>query len=477
MKYQNRNTRGLRAGGYSIALSAVVIAAVVVLNLLVGKLPSSITKPETSSVKLYDFAEQTRAVAEGVDEDVTIYVWAEKASADPTIDEFLNRYAALNSRISVKYVDPALNPTFMEKYTEEEPSANSLIVESGKRFRLVDTGQIYTYSYDEQTLYYYYMSYGTMPSPDVFDAENAVTNAVDYVTTDVLPTVYALSGHGEIALGANLSKRIDAENIAVETLSLLTAETVPEDCDLLLIASPQQDITAEELEKILAYLENGGDVLLYTGYVNAASENLAKLCEAYGLRAETGIVFEQASNAYGTPYSLIAEIDSHAITEPLISAKSNVIVPIAHGIQTIDAYRSTLTVTPLLSTSDGAYLKNPETMESVEKEDGDKAGPFMLAAVASETVGDKTGNFIWVASDVFFEDSSALYGNTDFIMNLFGYTCEKESAVTVRSVNLAIEPLVISDSASKLWSVVATIVVPAAAVLAGFGIWWKRRKR
>ena len=62
-------------------------------------------------------------------------------------------------------------------------------------------------------------------------------------------------------------------------------------------------------------------------------------------------------------------------------------------------------------------------------------------------------------------------------MNLFGYTCEKESAVTVRSVNLAIEPLVISDSASKLWSVVATIVVPAAAVLAGFGIWWKRRKR
>ena len=92
----------------------------------------------------------------------------------------MNRYAALNSRISVKYVDPALNPTFMEKYTEEEPSANSLIVESGKRFRLVDTGQIYTYSYDEQTLYYYYMSYGTMPSPDVFDAENAVTNAVDY---------------------------------------------------------------------------------------------------------------------------------------------------------------------------------------------------------------------------------------------------------------------------------------------------------
>lgn len=477
MKNHNRNARGLRAGGYSIALSAVVIAAVVVLNLLVGRLPSSITKPETSSVKLYDFAEQTRAVAEDVAEDVTIYVWAEKASADPTLDEFLNRYAALNSRISVQYVDPALNPTFMEKYAEEEPSANSLVVESGKRFRLVDTGQIYTYSYSEDMLYQYYMYYGTFPSPDVFDAENAITNAVDYVTTDVLPTVYALSGHGETALGANLSKQIDAENIAVESLSLLTAETVPEDCDLLLIAAPKQDITAEELAKILAYLENGGDVLLYTNYANAAPENLAKLCEAYGLRAAAGVVFEQSSNAYGYPYSLIAEIDSHAVTDPLIEAGSNVVVPIAHGIQPLDAYRSTLTITPLLSTSDGAYLKDIETMESAEKEDGDAAGPFMLAAVASETVGDKTGNFFWVASDAFFGDSAAVYGNTDFIMNIFGYTCEKESAVTVRSISLAVEPLVVSDSASKVWSVVVTIVVPAAVVLIGFGVWFKRRKR
>ena len=479
MKKNIRNAHGLRSGGYSIVLSAVVIAAVVVLNLLVNKLPFSLTKPETSSVKLYDFAEQTRAVAEAVDEDVTIYVWAEKASADPTIDEFLTRYAALNSRITVEYVDPALNPTFMDQYAEEEPSANSLVVESGKRFRVVDTGQIYTYSYDEQTLYYYYMYYGTTPSPDVFDAENAVTNAVDYVTTDVLPTVYTLSGHGEAALGSGLTAQLDAENIAVETLSLLTAESVPDDCDLLVIASPKQDITSGELEKLLDYIENGGDVLLYTSYANAAPENLAALCEAYGLRAAEGVVFEQSSHTVGYPYNLLAEIESHAVTDPLVEAGSNVVVPVAHGIQALDAYRSTLTVTPLLSTSDGAYLKDMETMESIEKEEGDVDGPFMLAAIASETVGDKTGNFIWVASDALFDDSIMSYyiGNTDFIMNLFGYTCEKESAVTVRSVSLAIEPLVVSDSSSKFWSIVLTIVVPAAVVLAGFGVWFRRRKR
>ena len=79
---KNNNMRGLRAGGYSILLSVIVIAVVVVLNLLVAKLPSDLTKPETAGIKLYDFDEQTRRVAESVDESVTIYVWAAKTDAD-----------------------------------------------------------------------------------------------------------------------------------------------------------------------------------------------------------------------------------------------------------------------------------------------------------------------------------------------------------------------------------------------------------
>ncbi len=473
----NRNTRSLRAGGYSIALSAIVIAAVVVLNLLVGKLPSSITKPETSSVKLYDFDDQTRAIAEGVSEDVTISVWAEKDAADKTLDEFLTRYAALNSRIHIRYVDPALNPTFMEQYADEAPAENSLVVESAKRARVIDTSKIYTYSYTEDQLYQYYMYYGSLPSPDVFDAENVVTNAVDYVTTDVLPTVYMLTGHNESTLGANLQARLEQENIASKSLSLVTEAEVPADCDLLLLAAPEKDLTAEEVEKIQTYIENGGHVLLYTSYTAAAPEHLASLCAAYGMKAVEGVVFEQDANAYAYRYNLIATLESHAITDPLISAGSYVIVPAAHGIQTLDAYRSSLTVTPLLKTSDGAYLKNMDTMTSGDKEAGDAEGPFLLAAIATETIGGKTGSFIWISSDALFEDSTAVYGNTDFIMNLFGYSCEKQNAVTVRSVSLAVEPLVVSESESHLWSILLTVILPVLAVGAGLLIWFKRRSR
>lgn len=470
-------TRSLRSGSYSIAISAIVIAAVVVLNLLVSSLPSSITKPESSSIKLYDFDEQTRSIAKSVEEDVTIYVWVEKDSADQTLDEFLTRYAALNDKIRVEYVDPALNPAFMDQYTEEDPSQNSLVVVSDKRARVVDVLDIYTYSYTESQLYQYLYYYGTLPSPDVFDAENALTSAVDYVTTNVLPTVYTLTGHNETEFGTNLSAQLDSENLAQKTLSLLTEETVPEDCDLLVIAAPKQDLTAEELEKILTYLENGGNVLLYTNYETAAPENLAALCEAYGMRAADGVIFEQDSYAYAYRYNLIANLNSHTITDPLISANSYVIVPAAHGILEMDAYRSTLTVSPLLSTSDGAYLKNVETMTSSDREDGDASGPFLLAAIATETVNGKTGNLIWVSSDALFDDNTAVYGNTDFVMNLFNYCCEKENAVTVRSVSLAIEPLVVSESESRFWSLLLTIGAPVVAIGIGLLIWFKRRSR
>lgn len=470
-------TRSLRSGSYSIAISAIVIAAVVVLNLLVASLPSSITKPESSSIKLYDFDEQTRSIARGVDEDVTIYVWAEKESADQTIDEFLTRYAALNDKIRVEYVDPALNPTFMNQYAEEDPSQNSLVVVSGKRARVVDTLDIYTYSYSESQLYQYYYYYGTLPSPDVFDAENALTSAVDYVTTDVLPTVYTLTGHNETAFGTNLSAQLDAGNLAQKTLSLLTEDAVPEDCDLLVLAAPQQDLTDEELSKILTYLENGGNVLLYTNYAAAAPDNLAALCEAYGMRALSGVIFEQDSAAYAYRYNLIANLNTHTITDPLISANSYVIVPAAHAILEMDAHRSTVTVSPLLSTTDGAYLKNVETMTSSDKEDGDATGPFLLAAIASETVNGKTGNLIWVSSDALFDDNTAVYGNTDFVMNLFNYCCEKEDAITVRSVSLAVEPLVVSESESHFWSLLLTIGAPVVAIGIGLLIWFKRRSR
>ena len=482
---KNNNMRGLRAGGYSILLSVIVIAVVVVLNLLVAKLPSDLTKPETAGIKLYDFDEQTRRVAESVDESVTIYVWAAKTDADETIAEFLARYAALNSKITVKYMDPALYPTFPDRYVEaeEELVSNSLVIESAKRFRVIPLNDIYTYSMSTEELQYYYYMYGTLPNPDVFDAENAITTAMDYVTTNVLPKVYQLTGHGETSLGSKLLSQLDAENFDVSDLALLTEEAVPFDCDLLVIGAPTQDLSDEELEMILTYIENGGDVLLFTQYTVVGLDNFDTLCAAYGMRAEAGLVCETAQ-AINYPYYLIANIELHTITDPLINAGSYVITPLAHGIRELEAHRDTVKVAPLLSSTDDSYIKsleflaNPDADATWEPTDADPKGPFMIAATASETIDGRTGSLTWIsAAALMTDDIVSVYGNLDFVMNTIGNFCDKESTISVRSVSLGIEPLVVSESEANFWSITMMIGVPVATVLIGFVLWLRRRKR
>jgi ABC-2 type transport system permease protein len=95
-------------------------------------------------------------MAKNVDEKITIYLWAQSGSEDAQIKEFLSRYSELNPNIIIDYVDPAYNPTFISQYIGadgKEPSSNSLVVVSDKRFKVVDYYNIYQYDYDQDTLY------------------------------------------------------------------------------------------------------------------------------------------------------------------------------------------------------------------------------------------------------------------------------------------------------------------------------------
>ena len=52
-----------------------------------------------------------------------------------------------------------------------------------------------------------------------------------------------------------------------------------------------------------------------------------------------------------------------------------------------------------------------------------------------------------------------------------------ESTLSVRSVSLSMEPLVVSDSEANFWSITMMIGVPVLTVLIGFVLWLRRRKR
>ncbi len=97
-----------------------------------------------------------------------------------------------------------------------------------------------------------------------FAGENALTSAISYVTSDDLPKLYLLEGHGESALSDTFSTAVEQENLMMDTLSLLTLEAVPEDADCVMIYAPTSDISADEKDRLLSYLQGGGTLMLIT---------------------------------------------------------------------------------------------------------------------------------------------------------------------------------------------------------------------
>ena len=287
----------LRGGSYSVALTAVVLAILIAANFFVSALPSSMTTYDISASKLYSVTSNTKAVASALEEDVNIYWIVQSGEEDDVLENLLSRYAALSDHITVETRNPDEYPTFAAQYTDETVENNSLVVTCGERSRYIAFDEIYV----EETSAYSY-SYSTS-----FDGEGAITSAIDYVTSDDLPKLYLLEGHGEAELPATFAEQIEKENIETESLSLLNVDEIPEDADALLIYAPASDISEEEADLLAAYVEAGGKLLAVAGPTeDGLPENLYSLLSIYGVSAQEGIVIEgnRGYYAFQSPYVL-----------------------------------------------------------------------------------------------------------------------------------------------------------------------------
>ena len=156
-----------RAGSYSVAAAAVVIAIAIFLNLIVGSLPSTMTEIDMTANAIYALSDQTKRIAASLDKDVTLYIICNQGNEDDTIQRLLNRYADLSSHIKVTSVDPTSDPTFLTKYDLDinQLYENSVLVVSDSKNRLVGYDEIFVTEY---SMDYYSYSYTTTTS---FDGE------------------------------------------------------------------------------------------------------------------------------------------------------------------------------------------------------------------------------------------------------------------------------------------------------------------
>ena len=463
-----KNRNAFRGGSYSLTISVVVLAILIVVNIFASSLPTAVTKYDISASKLYSITSNTKVVVNALEQDVTIYWVVQSGQEDEVIENLLGKYDSLSDHIQVVKKNPDVYPTFAEQYTDETVRNNSLIVECGDRSRFIGYDDIYV---QEADIYSY--SYSTS-----FDGEGAITSAIDYVVSEELPQVYILEGHGEADLPASFQEQIEKENIETNTLSLLTVDAIPEDADCVMIYAPESDISQEEKDLLSDYAADGGKLFVVAGPVqDGVLENLYDLLADYGVEANEGIVVEGDREHYSFqgPAVLLPDMSSDTITDSLIEENYYPIMPISLGL-TVTENTGSGTVTELLTTSYTSYSKLAGySMTDYEKEDGDIDGPFALA-VSIDTAGE--GKIVWFTSSYFLDDmynATSSGANANLGMNALSSLIGETEAMAIRSKSLNYNYLTISESAASLLKVAMIGVFPLLYL--GIGIWVVLRRR
>ena len=191
-------------------------------------------------------------------------------------------------------------------------------------------------------------------------------------------------------MDSTIKEDIEKANMDIQSLNLLTEGSVPDDADCLFIDSPSTDISEDEKTAIIDYLENGGKAMIFSDYTTEDLPNFDAVLENYGVQREAGIVFEGDNQHYAMqmPYYLVPTINSTDASSETVSGGYYVLVPYAQGIKKMDDVRDTVTINSILTTSDQAYSKTDLNSDTLEKEDGDEAGPFDLGVSITETLDD-----------------------------------------------------------------------------------------
>lgn len=479
-------TAGTRNGTFSVGLTVIVIAIIVVANLIFGQLPEKYRNIDVSSTKIYEITDTSRELLKKLDTKVTFTVLAEKDSTDDRIKTFLSKYAALSKKINVEWIDPVLHPSALTEYDTQE---NTIVVTSD------DTGKSTIISFDDiivvDSSSYYYT--GTA-SESSFDGEGQLTSAVNYVTGDVNKTIYRTTGHGESTLSSSVTELMSKNNYTTEELNLLMNGSIPEDCDLLLMYAPATDLSEDETTAITNYLAQGGKLMILLGETSTTElPNISSLLKVYGMEEADGYIADPDRAYQGNYYYIFPNLSLTGDMAKGVSSQM-VLLTNAKGLNMVDPQRDTITTTSFMTTSENAYAVT---------EDNQTQGTYTLGAVATEQIStgeeeenqssdsdeadtsdntaveDSTESRLMVISsasliDSQITDSFSQLENTTVFMNAVSSNFDGVQNISIEPKSLAAEYNTVQHAGA--FSLLVVFGIPLLVLGSGFLVWFKRRK-
>jgi ABC-type uncharacterized transport system involved in gliding motility auxiliary subunit len=308
--------------------------------------------------------------------------------------------------------------------------------------------------------------------------EQALANVLLRLARGTERLVLWLDGHGERKLNGpanhdlgEFGRQLEHKGFRMSGVNLALAQEVPSNASLLVVASPQVNLLAAEVEKIRRYVAGGGNLLWLID--PEPLRGLAPIAEMLGLVLTPGIVADPEAARYGaSPALAVAAVyGRHAITDGfnLIT-----IYPQARQIEAID--NDDWRVRPLIEVAPRGCVKTGK-LEGRCDRNRDIAGPVTIASAFERAVGDRQQRVVVVGNGNFLSNAFiGNGGNRDLGVNMVNWLAGDDRMIVIQPRGAADSAFDIDQVTLYLIAFSFLIAAPLAFMITGFAIWWRRRR-
>jgi ABC-type uncharacterized transport system involved in gliding motility auxiliary subunit len=395
--------------------------------------------------------------------NITVFATKDDASGGDNFRkgmiDFIARYQREKKNVNLRFINPSIEPKLAQDAGVKEDG--EVVVEYNKRSEHI--------------------------IPPI--AEQEMTNLLVRLSRTNQQAVMYLDGHGERnLLGVKnhdigeFGKQLEKKGFKFANPDLTVAQAVPSNGAMLVIASPQVNVSDVEAKKIKAYLERGGNLLWLVDDNNL--RGLESVAEYLGMTVSPGIALDMASAQYGADarVSFASLYGEHAITKNFML---RTLFPEAHQVTAIGTDENGWKVSNLVEVAPNGWLMAGKLAKDAKpefNEKTDKRGPINIG-VALERIYGKKGQRVVVMGNANFLSNTFITngGNLDLGVNIVNWLAGDDQLITIQPMPLKDINVTIPDSDSGrlvAWTVFHGFqyFLPLAMMIAGFYFWWKRRK-
>ncbi|MDR0974195.1 MAG: GldG family protein [Ruminococcus sp.] len=508
------NLKKLKYGTLSIIITIIVIAAVVLVNVIVGVLSTqnNLTVDLTAD-DFYEISPETTEYLKQVTQNIEIAVMVQESALNTSDGstygvyykqayEIMKKYPQANSRIKLKFVDITLHPEEAARYSavyqgsiESGAIVTSLLDDAGRpvRVKVNAISDLFNTELNYQTYQYDILS---------SKAEQVLTTAVIYVTDVKRLKAYLMSVEAaESYTPSNIEQMLKDNGYDVARWN--PSEPIPTDMDLLVVDCPLNDFPENIIDQIYNYLENDGkygkNMVYLANSAQKQTPNINTFLREWGLSLRQGVVIGEtdpqklvtAQSEYWFQTRINTMNADGSASNPYAEGVSNTNLPTvvfaATPIDILFSNQGIVNTVPLLQTSDTAFADTSilDELNGVEPSTTKEQGIYTVMALSYKySFNDNNemikSNVLVLGSSEMLDStvtSSNNYSNAEYFISTVNVMTGKTSAIIVTAKADDTGTFEVTQERYNVSYMVLMIALPLAVLIIGAVVLLRRRHK